>query len=261
MLGRAVFFNIVFLQNYVTGVGIVPQSWSLAIEEHFYFVLPLLLWVLARNRTANPFRSIPFIALASIPICWYVRDRADWNTYSQTHLRMDALLAGVGLSYWKHFGRGFPRTSKLPYLALSLVVLAPAFWIAFRSQPGALSYTFRFLGFAALLLWAEPWQTSKFVLTRFVAWIGRYSYSIYLWHLGGLALSYFVLGKSFAGLPAYFLSAITLGVITAKLIELPLLRIRERLFPTRAPAQQRADGVPLFEPSHEVASFDTAGIR
>src|SRR5205814_8565140 len=93
MLGRAVFFNIVFLQNYVSGVGIVPQSWSLAVEEHFYFVLPLLLWLLARNRTANPFRSIPFIALAFIPMFWYLRDRADWNTYTQTHLRMDTLLA------------------------------------------------------------------------------------------------------------------------------------------------------------------------
>src|SRR5437763_1414572 len=55
MLGRAVFFNIVFLQNYVTGVGIVPQSWSLAIEEHFYFGLPLLLWLSARISTANQF--------------------------------------------------------------------------------------------------------------------------------------------------------------------------------------------------------------
>jgi peptidoglycan/LPS O-acetylase OafA/YrhL len=36
MLGRAVFFNIIFLQNYVPSAGIIPQSWSLAIEEHFY---------------------------------------------------------------------------------------------------------------------------------------------------------------------------------------------------------------------------------
>lgn len=235
MLGRAAFFNIIFLQNYVPSAGIVPQSWSLAIEEHFYFVLPLLLWLLARSRIANPFRSIPFIVLASIPICWYLRYCADWNTYSQTHLRIDALLAGVGLSYWKHFaGRGFPRTSKLSYLALSLAILAPAFWIAFRGQPGPLSYTFRFLGFAALLLWAEPRHASSFPLTRFAAWVGRYSYSIYLWHMFATGLPYFVFGNTFIGLAAYLISAVVLGVTMAKLIEIPCMKLRDRLFPASA---------------------------
>jgi peptidoglycan/LPS O-acetylase OafA/YrhL len=235
MLGRAVFFNIIFVQNYVPSAGIIPQSWSLAVEEHFYFVLPLLLWLLARRRTVNPFRSIPFIVLASIPICWYLRYCGDWNTYSQTHLRIDALLAGVGLSYWKHFARrGFPRTSKLPYLTLSLAILAPAFWIAVHGQPGSLAYTFRFLGFGALLLWAEPRHVSMFPLTRFIAWVGRYSYSIYLWHMGATGLPYFIFGNTFPGLAAYLISAVVLGVAMAKLIEIPCMKLRDRLVPSLA---------------------------
>ncbi|MGA7221103.1 MAG: acyltransferase, partial [Candidatus Sulfotelmatobacter sp.] len=52
-----------FLSSYFQGMS--GHAWSLAIEEHFYFLLPVFLLVLVklRPKKENPFASIPFAFL------------------------------------------------------------------------------------------------------------------------------------------------------------------------------------------------------
>ena len=57
----------IFVRNFFgnDGFNYLAHSWSLAVEEHFYLMLPLLLLVLLRlRRLGDPFRSIPWIFLA-----------------------------------------------------------------------------------------------------------------------------------------------------------------------------------------------------
>jgi peptidoglycan/LPS O-acetylase OafA/YrhL len=79
---------------------------------------------------------------------------------------------------------------------------------------------------------------------RLVAFIGFYSYSIYLWHF--LVREQFVhhlhsINRS--GASAYFLMtgadialATAVGVLSSNLIEQPFLALRDRLFPSRTPS-------------------------
>ena len=62
--------SAIFVRNFFgnDGFNYLAHSWSLAVEEHFYLMLPLLLLVLLRlRRLGDPFRSIPWIFLAIAP--------------------------------------------------------------------------------------------------------------------------------------------------------------------------------------------------
>ena len=102
-----------------------------------------------------------------------------------------------------------------------------------------IGYTVNYLGFGALtlLIYGYHGALIRNSLYRAIAWIGTYSYGIYLWHLSvrepltNLAKR---LPESIAWLflvVAQYAAAIVLGVIATKLVEFPVLQLRDRLFP------------------------------
>jgi peptidoglycan/LPS O-acetylase OafA/YrhL len=64
---------------------------------------------------------------------------------------------------------------------------------------------------------------------RAIEWIGVFSYSIYLWHYF-LVILFRRYQPSFGVFWLYVACCILLGVGTAKLVEFPVLRLRDRLF-------------------------------
>jgi peptidoglycan/LPS O-acetylase OafA/YrhL len=61
--------------------------------------------------------------------------------------------------------------------------------------------------------------------------VGFYSYSIYLWHLPLLAVVRNAFGDRAPGVALFYAGSILVGVLMARLVELPALRLRERWFP------------------------------
>ncbi len=159
-LAKSALVNMVFLQNYVPSVGLfIPQSWSLAVEEHFYLALPLLLMLLIRVRLL---RVIPGLTMAAIGLCTYLRMRSDAFMWRESHISMDALLVGVALGYLKYCApQYFPNRSQVGWLLASAVLLLPVFILCQAGPIGPISTTIQFLGYAALLLLATPRQTSS----------------------------------------------------------------------------------------------------
>jgi peptidoglycan/LPS O-acetylase OafA/YrhL len=105
LLGNAVFVGNYFQQT-VT-IGPFWHLWSIAVEEHFYVLLPVLLVFLSKRRTLNPFTTIPWLFVVVAGACLALRAftlRSDQSAY-MTHLRMDSLFAGVTLGYVYHFHR------------------------------------------------------------------------------------------------------------------------------------------------------------
>jgi peptidoglycan/LPS O-acetylase OafA/YrhL len=242
-----------FLQSYLPGAW--NHTWSLAVEEHFYLLLPLLLTAL-RGRapaSADPFRALGklYVALALALLALRVatalgRDFLAPVHLFPTHLRLDALGLGVVLAYYHCFHSAAFRHILSPYRYLLIgagaALLAPAF--VFRLEATPWLYTLGLSLFAwasaALLCGLLLLEPSAGPVSRSFALVGAHSYSIYLWHmpviLWGPTLFERWVGVHLGGLGACawaLAGSIGVGVLMARLVEQPVLRWRERRFPAQ----------------------------
>jgi peptidoglycan/LPS O-acetylase OafA/YrhL len=115
--------NLLHFQNYLGSPR--GQTWSLAVEEHFYILLPLGLWLLTRRSRIGGLKSIPMIAAFLCTICTLMRYIAyayhqKFDPYSATHLRLDALFFGVFLAYLYRFNPHLLAFAKRRQTALLL---------------------------------------------------------------------------------------------------------------------------------------------
>ena len=242
--------ELLFFQNYIAGIW--GHTWSLAVEEHFYFLLPLVLnAILFANRaTTNPLRTVPWIAVGLSITCLAMR-LATWQYCGDyqhithlfpTHLRIDSLFFGVAISYFYHFHRDafvrilFPWRHVL--VLAGIVLLSPAFVFELESTPFIYTsgLTLFYIGSGALLTGFLLLKLPQNWVINSSAKLGMYSYSIYLWHLPvvwilpqvdsalGLSLGYLGL------VGCYIFDSVVAGVVMARLIEFPALKLRDRLF-------------------------------
>lgn len=262
------------------GIGeIQPQmgmTWSLAIEEHFYLLLPLICLILLKFRPpAQALRLVALGCLASIVACTSLRFLLLWNrpfTFFMnvwpTYLRIDGLAFGVFLAYLYHAqpARWNGLRKYRPHIiAASLLLLLPEVLYSHEKSRFVytLGYTFVYLGYGGLLVVLMQTTVGQgklgsligSPLGRGIAATGRVSYSIYLWQmlLAGSVIARFVYLFPFKSNPALHwllvtaaaaVLAIVEGVLLARFVEAPPLALRERLFPGRARAVQATAAPP-----------------
>ena len=249
--------ELLFMQNYFKGIW--DHTWSLAVEEHFYLMLPPMLCLMIRNNSANPFRRLPSVYCLAASVILVMRlFTADTNFHHYfypTHLRLDELLLGVVISYYRHFENGaFVRVARWPLLpAASFLLILPALSLPVENHfLHTVGLTMLALGFAGILMTftirgrnASELKVSG-TIPRALAGIGVYSYSIYLWHVPVMAwglplirqlaakhtLTLRLFGVSYFFM--YVAASIVVGIGMAKLVEMPVLAWRDRFFPSRS---------------------------
>jgi len=161
---RVLAVEALFVQNYFPCLW--QHTWSLAVEEHFYLLLPLLLIFLCRLNAAQTgkFKSIPWICLGLAILCLAlrlavsIRKPFDFRTHlAYTHLRLDGLFFGVMLSYFHHYQPNFlaELLSRMRLLLIGgIVAVTPAF--IFPLETTFFIYTcgvtLFYVGFGSILL-------------------------------------------------------------------------------------------------------------
>ena len=248
--------ELFFLQSYVPGLW--NHTWSLAVEEHFYLLLPLTLAVMLRWNKASPTPLRPILSLAAalavfVLACrlfnWQVRPSYNNLTHLfASHLRLDSLFFGVAISYAYHFhssrfaGLFTPRRRLL--IAGGALLLTPAFILPLETSPFVytIGFTVFYVGSGMMLVGILLSEIPHGHVVAAMATLGKYSYSIYLWHMfvlvWGLALIEGTLDVELSAstrLALFFAGSFGLGIAMAKVVEVPVLRIRDRWFPSRSP--------------------------
>jgi peptidoglycan/LPS O-acetylase OafA/YrhL len=165
------------------------QTWSLAIEEQFYLLWPLALIVLIRlrNRRLTIGVMVGLIAVAFVTRAVLFHAGVPWNkVYVQTEARFDTLMVGTLFAYLLHTGWRLPRWIGA-YGLLGMVLLTGITVTAHREDSWMFygGYTLVALasGFICLAALDERWSLGWLFGARPFLFLGRLSYSLYVWHV------------------------------------------------------------------------------
>ena len=224
-----------------TGASPLLHYWSLAVEEQFYLLWPLLLLVVAR--LGRPRVSMTVLALAVLIGSFVLSvavtsESGPWAYYSLPtrawELAAGGLLALAAPWYGWLRGRAAAATG---WAGVSLIVVGLATIDATTAYPGVAALLPTLGAVAIIASGAGAGSPGAIVLGLTpLRWLGRISYSLYLWHwpilvLGPVALGLEATedGASGADLPVR-LGLVALAVAAATLtwwfVEQPFRRAR-----------------------------------
>ncbi|HWR39059.1 MAG TPA: acyltransferase [Patescibacteria group bacterium] len=201
--GRQVSWHyIFFLQNCgITNGLFFPESWSLAVEEWFYLLWPLvLIGSLAGSSKGgrNPQTSVGYIIAGSVVAVVLFRlvtvmsgdVSFDQGIRKNTFLRLDSLAVGVLLAYCRMYKAAtFQRLAGRDFgLAAVLVLVAVAGWFWQVGWPGwdksllARTLMLDIVSVSFAFIIAYLYQ-QRFTRIKVFALLSRLAYSMYLVHL------------------------------------------------------------------------------
>lgn len=167
------------------GAGWMSVTWSLAVEEQFYLLFPLVIYYVNS-------RHLPKIFIVGILLAPIFRALiGSYGAYVLLPSRMDALLAGALIAYYYasgHITRLLAAHKRFLWwftLLLFLIVIATLFKADGNRTGGVLNHTLYLLLYSSLLvtiLVNEGSNSTRFFTNKVLGYIGKISYSVYLFH-------------------------------------------------------------------------------
>ncbi len=245
----------------------LQHTWSLAVEEQYYVVWPLVLVAVAvvlalvtRHRPNRPsLRTVRWVvcgiaaagaAGSAVAACLLVNDASLNRVYFGTDTRVQALLVGAAAAAllvrdWSAMARygGLIRSrwgrwvaQLLPVIGLTMLAVVAHF--ATGSAPEFRRGLLIVVAVAAVFVVAPVAMEQRGIVARVLAWpplvwLGVISYGVYLWHwpiflaLNGERTG--LTGLSLFGIRA--LATVTVAAISWSLIEQPIRRWRPQHVP------------------------------
>ncbi|HJY12216.1 MAG TPA: acyltransferase, partial [Flavobacterium sp.] len=240
--------NLLHVQNYF-GTSI-NQTWSLAVEEHFYLFLAFFISYQAKKTPKKIIFNLLIVIVISVSLRLIAVNYGYLDaTFRQTQYRMDSLLFGVILSVVNiYYKESFDRlASNRLLLNISFVILMLTILLTVNNPylDRSVGYLVQAIGFTLLIVQVLTSKSifKNSIIYRFIAWIGIYSYGIYLWHSISVGpsrkIQKILFNQGYNELTILitvvlfqlFLS-VFLGYITSIIIEWPSLSLRDRFYPS-----------------------------
>ncbi len=240
--------QVLQLTNYQIIAGgwtapIAPNTevfWSLAVEEHFYLVFPMLFVLIARVGSLGQ-RAAILLLLCALVLLWrcaliFGFGAGYDRTYLATDTRIDSILFGCVLALWGNPACDSTRiaesTWKYVLLPISVIGIFLTFSVGERVFRETVGYSVQGLCLFSIFVVAvryPHWGPMRMLNYRVVRWIGALSYAIYLVHPSILFISKQMVGASLIILLPVA-SALTVLVAAAlyRGIELPVGRLRRK---------------------------------
>ena len=265
--------------------SLVNHFWTLAVEEHFYILLALLMvWVKRRRVLTLALLYAAFTA----PVVFSYGMRRGWydpgihprSTQWQLFPLLLAALVAVllrkpGVTQWV-------RRWLQPYTAVALTIVLVLLHNTEEQwregvHPRPLHYLHTQVEFTLVylpVLWLvatvfhpRSWTTRLLELPP-LRYLGRISYSLYLWHVmvfylwrellfangGPMTHVHSRLLLHLGERPARYAAAVGIAMLSYYLIEKPLIRVGHRLAPPATPGRPEFADLPVEAPATTVAA-------
>ena len=237
-------YALFYLSNYAMAFNwMLPQSpysptWSLAVEEHFYIVWPTL-YILSLRLRSRP-RSLALLLGCSILAvtgyrAWAVTQVPWIIPYRTTHTRIDSILWGCLLGILIVENLLSARAVKsIVFLRWPCALAVIAFFIFGRPVPDVVGIgIFGYDLCCTVLIGGCVLKPEGNLVTLLslppMVYIGKLSYSLYLWHWPFHILRTNPRGSFVDALPV-FLLALLFSVISFHFVERPFLRVKNKYF-------------------------------
>lgn len=201
------------------------HTWSLAVEEQFYILLPIALLLLYRWAPRRAGQVLLLTCVGSFAAsAWFVSTRTPEVFYFSPFRAWELLLGSLLAVYQLPV-----ITSKLNrqwVAALGLLfIVVPAFMYTPQTVFPGLAAALPCIG-AALLIWTGTYGEStitQMLKSRALVFVGLISYSLYLWHWPLLVLAKHALGENlqFDDRLGIGLASLVLATLSWRFIETP----------------------------------------
>lgn len=249
---KNVIVELFFVQNYFHGLWY--HTWSIAVEEHFYLIFPIILYLSSyeRIRRTKVFfgSAISLILLVLIFRIINFRLNQNFEIYRDTfntHLRFDGFIFGIIIGYDQFFNESKIKNLVYRYKIITILIMIAFFLpVLLFYMESPINYIFGFtsvsISFALLILLSLDLKYKQFnsPLARLFIFIGTCSYAIYLWQ--GYIISFVMRGieeilhiNPFGAID--FLLFVIISVLTGwfftHYLENFFLEIRQRKFPSK----------------------------
>lgn len=237
------FFCYKFLGGYFIGDGAVHplmNLWSLSVEEQFYIVIPLLLFLLWKWKRRFVLPMVLLLMLLSFI-------DAEHMLYSETvrhHIkafyfaesRAWELLSGVALAWFPRFDSGSSKVKSFGAALASLIgmaaVLAAYIFLDSSSHFPGHGALLSVVGTCMIIYYGAYGPINKLLSWAPVVGIGRISYSLYLWHWPIIAFLHYYNERVLTTPQMMFAAGLSLllAYLSWKFVEMPIRRFQSLTF-------------------------------
>lgn len=203
------------------------HMWSLAVEEQFYFVWPILLIVLAGILKVRHLGILTiFLAVFSFALSQSIAINDMGFAYYMLHTRSGGLLLGASLALMHReyeWSRNF--NSWIAVVAGTVMIIWSSLTITPASVFPGINSAIPSVGALMVIAGGSGYRqniASKLYSIKPVVWLGLISFSVYLWHWPFIAFSnYLGILDSWKVKLGIFAATIILSYISLRFIENP----------------------------------------
>lgn len=212
--------------------SLLGHTWSLSVEEQFYFLWPLIFMGAGKSRSFAKWTAVAVVGIAAWRI-YLNQQGAPWlRTYYAGDTHSESLFAGCFLAFVMHsdFVKRASRYWIIPVLALT----AMAFTMSVK-ESSAQTWGISLASIMSAWLIASlthDEKLKKFFSHPLMVYTGRISYGWYLWHVPiFLLLKYKVDPAQPLTLliyPAMLIGSYMAAVLSYRYVEAPFIALKKR---------------------------------